>query len=68
MFGIAYRSTPINSIYDVPRFRMDAFQLGTNKIHDVGGTVQGIDVYVIDTYAIILLGLTEERTSRLFTR
>ncbi|GFS29635.1 multimeric translocon complex in the outer envelope membrane 132 [Actinidia rufa] len=36
------KSATINSIFDEVKFCMDAFELGTKKIQDVVGTVQGI--------------------------
>lgn len=43
------KSATINSIFDEVKFSTDAFQLGTKKVQDVVGTVQGIKVRVIDT-------------------
>ncbi|GKF06127.1 translocase of chloroplast 120, chloroplastic-like protein [Tanacetum coccineum] len=48
------KSATINSIFDEVKFRTDAFQLGTKKVQDVVGTVQGIKVRVIDTLDIVL--------------
>ncbi|GKD07062.1 translocase of chloroplast 120, chloroplastic-like protein [Tanacetum coccineum] len=44
------KSATINSIFDEVKFRTDSFQLGTKKVQDVVGTVQGIKVRVIDTF------------------
>ncbi|KAL0912619.1 hypothetical protein M5K25_018603 [Dendrobium thyrsiflorum] len=43
------KSATINSIFDHVKVRTDAFQLSTKKFQDVVGTVQGIQVRVIDT-------------------
>ncbi|KAL8196584.1 hypothetical protein R6Q57_024879 [Mikania cordata] len=43
------KSATINSIFDEIKFGTDAFQVGTKKVQDVVGTVQGIKVRVIDT-------------------
>ncbi|KAL9141660.1 hypothetical protein ABFS82_14G119900 [Erythranthe guttata] len=43
------KSATINSIFDEVMFGTDAFQLGTKKVQDIVGTVQGIRVRVIDT-------------------
>lgn len=43
------KSATINSIFDYAKARTDAFQLGTKKFQEVVGTVQGIQVRVIDT-------------------
>ncbi|GJW43895.1 translocase of chloroplast 120, chloroplastic-like protein [Tanacetum coccineum] len=47
------KSATINSIFDEVKFRTDAFQLGTKKVQDVVGTVQGIKVRVIDTPGLL---------------
>ncbi|KAK4802224.1 hypothetical protein SAY86_000427 [Trapa natans] len=43
------KSATINSIFDEMKFSTDAFDVGTRKVQDVTGTVQGIKVRVIDT-------------------
>ncbi|KAL9244865.1 hypothetical protein vseg_018584 [Gypsophila vaccaria] len=43
------KSATINSIFDEVKFGTDAFRMGTKKVQDVMGTVQGIKVRVIDT-------------------
>ncbi|KAK1324344.1 hypothetical protein QJS10_CPA01g00416 [Acorus calamus] len=43
------KTATINSIFDEVKFRTDAFQAGTTKVQDIVGTVQGINVRVIDT-------------------
>ncbi|CAI9275714.1 unnamed protein product [Lactuca saligna] len=47
------KSATINSIFDEVKFNTDAFQLGTKKVQDVVGTVQGIKVRVIDTPGLL---------------
>ncbi|KAM1003142.1 hypothetical protein ACFX2C_003504 [Malus domestica] len=47
------KSATINSIFDEKRFTTDAFQMGTKKVQDVVGTVQGIKVRVIDTPGLL---------------
>lgn len=47
------KSATINSIFDQVKFSTDAFQLGTKKVQDVVGTVQGIKVRVIDTPGLL---------------
>ncbi|XP_011037290.1 PREDICTED: translocase of chloroplast 120, chloroplastic isoform X3 [Populus euphratica] len=47
------KSATINSIFDEVKFGTDAFQLGTRKVQDVVGTVQGIKVRVIDTPGLL---------------
>ncbi|XP_021775723.1 translocase of chloroplast 120, chloroplastic-like [Chenopodium quinoa] len=47
------KSATINSIFDEVKFGTDAFQMGTTKVQDVVGTVQGIKVRVIDTPGLL---------------
>ncbi|CAH9068304.1 unnamed protein product [Cuscuta europaea] len=47
------KSATINSIFDEGKFGTDAFQIGTKKVQDVIGTVQGIKVRVIDTPGLL---------------
>ncbi|KAK0582830.1 hypothetical protein LWI29_030013 [Acer saccharum] len=47
------KSATINSIFDENKFGTDAFQMGTKKVQDVVGTVQGIKVRVIDTPGLL---------------
>ncbi|KAL2477094.1 translocase of chloroplast [Forsythia ovata] len=47
------KSATINSIFDEVKFGTDAFQLGTKKVQDIVGTVQGIKVRVIDTPGLL---------------
>ncbi|XP_031745274.1 translocase of chloroplast 120, chloroplastic isoform X2 [Cucumis sativus] len=47
------KSATINSIFDEVKFSTDAFQMGTKKVQDVVGTVQGIRVRVIDTPGLL---------------
>nr|CAD1844218.1 unnamed protein product [Ananas comosus var. bracteatus] len=43
------KSATINSIFDEVKLETNAFQLGTKKVQEIVGTVQGIKVRVIDT-------------------
>ncbi|XP_073009848.1 translocase of chloroplast 101, chloroplastic-like [Typha latifolia] len=43
------KSATINSIFDEAKLRTDAFQVGTKKVQEIVGKVQGIKVRVIDT-------------------
>ncbi|KAI5647867.1 hypothetical protein M9H77_33872 [Catharanthus roseus] len=47
------KSATINSIFDEIMFGTDAFQLGTKRVQDVVGFVQGIKVRVIDTPGLL---------------
>lgn len=47
------KSATINSIFDEIKFGTDAFQMGTKKVQDVVGFVQGIKVRVIDTPGLL---------------
>ncbi|KAK1437866.1 hypothetical protein QVD17_03666 [Tagetes erecta] len=47
------KSATINSIFDEVKFETDAFQVGTKKVQEVVGTVQGIKVRVIDTPGLL---------------
>ncbi|KAJ4965659.1 hypothetical protein NE237_017508 [Protea cynaroides] len=47
------KSATINSIFDEVKFSTDAFDVGTKKVQDVVGTVQGIKVRVIDTPGLL---------------
>ncbi|KAI3863635.1 hypothetical protein MKX03_031686 [Papaver bracteatum] len=47
------KSATINSIFDEVKFNTDAFEMGTKKVQDVVGTVQGIKVRVIDTPGLL---------------
>ncbi|KAE9448240.1 hypothetical protein C3L33_19869, partial [Rhododendron williamsianum] len=47
------KSATINSIFDEVKFGTNAFHLGTKKVQDVVGTVEGIKVRVIDTPGLL---------------
>ncbi|KAL0454100.1 UNVERIFIED_CONTAM: Translocase of chloroplast, chloroplastic [Sesamum latifolium] len=47
------KSATINSIFDEAMFSTDAFQLGTKKVQDIVGVVQGIRVRVVDTPGLL---------------
>ncbi|XP_019413197.1 PREDICTED: translocase of chloroplast 120, chloroplastic-like isoform X2 [Lupinus angustifolius] len=56
------KSSTINSIFDEVKFNTSAFHMGTNKVQDVVGTVQGIKVRVIDTPGL-LPSWTDQRSN-----
>lgn len=58
------KSATINSIFDEIKFNTDAFQLGTKKVQDVVGTVQGIKVRVIDTPGLLPSGSDQRKNER----
>ncbi|EPS72384.1 hypothetical protein M569_02366, partial [Genlisea aurea] len=47
------KSATINSIFDQAMFNTDAFQMGTKRVQDIVGVVQGIRVRVIDTPGLL---------------
>ncbi|VVA97897.1 unnamed protein product [Arabis nemorensis] len=47
------KSATINSIFDEVKICTDAFQMGTKRVQDVEGFVQGIKVRVIDTPGLL---------------
>ncbi|ESQ48273.1 hypothetical protein EUTSA_v10022323mg, partial [Eutrema salsugineum] len=47
------KSTTINSIFDEVKMSTDAFQMGTKRVQNVEGFVQGIKVRVIDTPGLL---------------
>ncbi|XP_048635717.1 translocase of chloroplast 120, chloroplastic-like isoform X3 [Brassica napus] len=47
------KSATINSIFDEPKICTDAFQMGTKRVQEVEGFVQGIKVRVIDTPGLL---------------
>ncbi|KAL1541150.1 translocase of chloroplast 120, chloroplastic-like protein [Salvia divinorum] len=47
------KSATINSIFDEVFFGTDAFEVGTKKVQDIVGTVQGIRVRVVDTPGLL---------------
>ncbi|AEE75844.1 chloroplast outer envelope protein-like [Arabidopsis thaliana] len=47
------KSATINSIFDELKISTDAFQVGTKKVQDIEGFVQGIKVRVIDTPGLL---------------
>ncbi|XP_043712551.1 translocase of chloroplast 120, chloroplastic-like isoform X2 [Telopea speciosissima] len=47
------KSATVNSIFDEVKFSTNAFNMGTKKVQDVVGTVQGIKVRVIDTPGLL---------------
>ncbi|XP_010487524.1 PREDICTED: translocase of chloroplast 120, chloroplastic-like isoform X2 [Camelina sativa] len=47
------KSATINSIFDELKISTDAFQMGTKRVQDVEGFVQGIKVRVIDTPGLL---------------
>ncbi|XP_065866833.1 translocase of chloroplast 132, chloroplastic-like [Euphorbia lathyris] len=59
------KSATINSIFDEVKFGTDAFQLGTKKVQDVVGTVQGIKVRVIDTPGLLPSGSDQRQNEKI---
>ncbi|CAH8260738.1 unnamed protein product [Arabidopsis lyrata] len=47
------KSATINSIFDELKISTDAFQMGTKRVQDIEGFVQGIKVRVIDTPGLL---------------
>lgn len=47
------KSATINSIFDEVKSGTNAFQLGTKKVQEIVGTVQGIQIRVIDTPGLL---------------
>ncbi|CAH8328608.1 unnamed protein product [Eruca vesicaria subsp. sativa] len=47
------KSATINSIFDEAKICTDAFQMGTKKVQEVEGFVQGIKVRVVDTPGLL---------------
>ncbi|KAH9317280.1 hypothetical protein KI387_019049 [Taxus chinensis] len=56
------KSATINSIFDEARSGTDAFQLGTNKVEEIVGTVEGIEIRVIDTPGLVASKAGQDRT------
>ncbi|XP_077246557.1 translocase of chloroplast 120, chloroplastic-like [Tasmannia lanceolata] len=59
------KSATINSIFDEVKFNTNAFQLGTQKVQDIVGTVQGIKVRVIDTPGLLSSCLDQRRNEKI---
>ncbi|KAJ8764966.1 hypothetical protein K2173_010431 [Erythroxylum novogranatense] len=59
------KSATINSIFDEVKFSTDAFHLGTTKVQDVVGTVQGIKVQVIDTPGLFPSGSDQRQNAKI---
>ncbi|MCD7468933.1 hypothetical protein HAX54_007489 [Datura stramonium] len=59
------KSATINSIFDEAKFGTDAFQIGTKKVQDVIGTVQGIRVRVIDTPGLLPSWADQRRNEKI---
>ncbi|XP_055822732.1 translocase of chloroplast 120, chloroplastic-like [Solanum dulcamara] len=59
------KSATINSIFDEAKFGTDAFQIGTKKVQDVIGTVQGIKVRVIDTPGLLPSWADQRRNEKI---
>ncbi|XP_050234912.1 translocase of chloroplast 120, chloroplastic-like [Mercurialis annua] len=59
------KSATINSLFDEVKFGTDAFQLGTKKVQDVVGTVQGIKVRVIDTPGLLPSGSDQRQNEKI---
>ncbi|XP_077231123.1 translocase of chloroplast 101, chloroplastic-like [Tasmannia lanceolata] len=59
------KSATINSIFDEVKFNTNAFQLGTQKVQDIVGTVQGIKVRVIDTPGLLCSSMDQRRNEKI---
>ncbi|RWR81721.1 translocase of chloroplast 120, chloroplastic-like protein [Cinnamomum micranthum f. kanehirae] len=59
------KSATINSIFDEVKFSTDAFQLGTKKVQDIVGMVQGIKVRVIDTPGLLSSCLDQHQNKKI---
>eukprot|EP00262_Sarcandra_glabra_P009806 TRINITY_DN2441_c0_g1_i1.p1 TRINITY_DN2441_c0_g1~~TRINITY_DN2441_c0_g1_i1.p1 ORF type:complete len:698 (+),score=137.45 TRINITY_DN2441_c0_g1_i1:199-2094(+) len=59
------KSATINSIFDEARFPTDAFNLGTKKVQDIVGMVQGIKVRVIDTPGLLSSSTDQRRNVKI---
>eukprot|EP00268_Persea_americana_P031338 TRINITY_DN3046_c0_g1_i7.p1 TRINITY_DN3046_c0_g1~~TRINITY_DN3046_c0_g1_i7.p1 ORF type:complete len:1409 (-),score=460.73 TRINITY_DN3046_c0_g1_i7:259-4485(-) len=59
------KSATINSIFDEVKFSTDAFQLGTKKVEDIVGMVQGIKVRVIDTPGLLSSCLDQHQNKKI---
>lgn len=59
------KTTTINSIFDEVKLPTDAFLLGTKKVQEVVGMVQGIKVRVIDTPGLFLSSLDQHRNEKI---
>ncbi|XP_049935685.1 translocase of chloroplast 101, chloroplastic-like isoform X1 [Nymphaea colorata] len=59
------KSATINSIFDEAKFTTDAFQIGTKKVQAVVGTVQGIQVRVIDTPGLLTSFLDQRHNEKI---
>ncbi|WOL09693.1 hypothetical protein Cni_G18446 [Canna indica] len=58
------KSATINSILDEAKLPIDAFQLGTKKVQEVVGTVQGIKVRFIDTPGLASSSFDQHRNEK----
>ncbi|XP_074564702.1 translocase of chloroplast 101, chloroplastic [Curcuma longa] len=59
------KTATINSIFDEVKLPTDAFLLGTKKVQEVVGLVQGIKVRVIDTPGLFLSSLDQHRNEKI---
>ncbi|XP_042433593.1 translocase of chloroplast 120, chloroplastic-like [Zingiber officinale] len=59
------KTATINSIFDEVKLPTDAFLLGTKKVQEVVGMVQGIKVRVIDTPGLFLSSLDQHRNEKI---
>ncbi|WOL09692.1 hypothetical protein Cni_G18445 [Canna indica] len=59
------KSATINSILDEAKLPIDAFQLGTKKVQEVVGTVQGTKVRFIDTPGLFSSSFDQHRNEKI---
>ncbi|KAF8094174.1 hypothetical protein N665_0368s0013 [Sinapis alba] len=59
------KSATINSIFDEAKICTDAFQMGTKRVQDVEGFVQGIKVRVIDTPGLLPSGSDQHKNEKI---
>ncbi|KAI3996605.1 hypothetical protein MKX01_009437 [Papaver californicum] len=55
------KSATVNSIFDEVKSSTNAFEMGTKMVQDVVGTVQGINVRMIDTPGLLTCGLDQRQ-------
>ncbi|KAH9293947.1 hypothetical protein KI387_040846, partial [Taxus chinensis] len=58
------KSATINSIFDEVKSDTDAFHLGTKKVQEIVGTVQGIKIRVIDTPGLLASSADQQHNEK----